>query len=115
MLSTIIELLCCIIEFQIPHFTEINDYVCSTSYGKYGTQTEAHFACAADPNCKFVQRDQCVYPSVFGNFKLCGYDSTLIFSASSCVYKKPDADSSGSIFSNHMGSSKLKGNTTSKG
>ena len=30
LLPTFIELLCYIIEFQLPHFIEINDYVCST-------------------------------------------------------------------------------------
>ena len=84
-----------ILELKIPSFTKIDNYACQTTYGKYGTRKEADFACASDSKCKFVQSVECVYPNDFGHFKLCGYDSSLIFSTPSCVYQKEDINRSG--------------------
>ena len=78
-----------------PVFEKIDNYACQSSYGKYGTRKEANFACVSDPNCKFVQSNQCLYPNDFGHFELCDYNSALVFSTASCVYKKEDTHRSG--------------------
>ena len=86
--------------FQIPDFTKVGPYACSKPYGEYLTAKEANLACADDPKCKFIQRYRCNYMTIFPNSKLCGYDSDLVASTSSCVYKKYAADikQHGSIF-----------------
>ena len=84
-----------IIDFKFPVFTKKDNYACKNSYGKYGTRKEANFACASDVKCKYVQSADCLYPNDFGHFKLCSYDTTLVFSTPSCVYKKADINRSG--------------------
>lgn len=80
---------------ESPVFIKIDNYACQSSYGKYGTRKEANFACVSNPNCKFVLSNQCLYPNDFGHFKLCDYNSSLVLSTASCVYKKEDIDRSG--------------------
>ena len=78
--------------FYIPDFTKIGHYACSKAYGEYLTAEEANLACADDPKCQFIERYQCRYMTNFPTSKLCGYDSYLVASKSSCVYKKYGAD-----------------------
>lgn len=92
-------LLISILEPMGMAFTKISNYGCSHSYnGQYLTIEEADFACAADQNCHFIQSLGCMYPNDFGLFELCGYDATLVFSNSNCVYQKQDTNRPGSIF-----------------
>ena len=79
----------------IPSFTEIEDFACRNSYGEYRGKKEAHFACANDPNCQFVQSDEYLRPNGLVRFKLCRYGVELRYTASSRIYKKPDVDRSG--------------------
>lgn len=66
---------------------------------------KAYRICAADPKCRFVLRYDCHNPSIYPNAKICEYDTTLVASNSTCVYKKEDIDRSGSIFSNDVSDS----------
>ena len=75
----------------------MDNLACQDSYGKYERRKVADSACALDPNCQFVQTAQCQDPNDYGHFNLCAYDSGLIFSTQSCVYKKPDINRSGNI------------------
>ena len=87
-------------EIRTQDFTKIYSHACSSSNGEYLTWKEANLICSADPKCKFVQRDACLYSNIFSTFKICGYKSSLTRSNYSCVYQKKDIDHSGRIFSN---------------
>ena len=93
-------------KFDISDFIKIENVACTNSYGRYLKLEDANRICAADPKCRFVLRYHCRYPSIFPNSKLCGYDSTLVASNSSCVYQKEDFARSGSIISNDISNSK---------
>ena len=92
-------------KFIISDFIKIENVACTNSYGRYLKLEDANRICAADPNCSFVLRYHCRYPSIFPNSKLCGYESTLVASNSACVYQKEDFDRSGSIVSNDISNS----------
>ena len=84
----------------ISDFIKIESVACTNSYGKYLKLEDANHICASDPKCRFVLRYHCRYPSISSNSKLCGYDSTLVASNSTCVFQKEDFDRSGSILLN---------------
>ena len=95
-------------KFIISDFIKIENVTCTSSYGRYLKQEDANRICAADPKCRFVLRYHCRYPSIFPNSKLCGYESTLIASNSTCVYQKEDYKSSRSVV--HSNASNSQGN-----
>ena len=84
----------------ISDFVKVENVTCTNSYGRYLKLEDANRICAADPKCRFVLRYNCRYPSIFPNSKLCGYESTLVASNSTCVNQKEVSERSGSIISN---------------
>ena len=92
-------------KFIISDFIKIESVACTNSYGKYLKLEDANHICAADPKCRFVLRYHSRYPTIFPNSKLCGYESTLIASNSTCVYQKKDSERPGSIVRNDASTS----------